>query len=328
MKILKTLAASSAVFFMSAGAFAAGLDFTTLGTKLAKNPNYIADTINPGLGDFAEQLAISIPQAATQQNVWADAYIGKSFPSVPPHFGGGVNMALTHIDTSGLAEAASALGIDNIEDSYYFPCFTADLRVGGVLLPFDVDIAVMKTGTIDTSVFGSDLSVDFFTIGADVRYALLEGGLIFPKLSVGAGYFYNQGTFGASSDNGSATIDYKVHTLYGQVQVSKSFLLFTPFLGLRGLVSKYDNTYDWEYKGSYASQIEAAASLLGKTVETKGSGSYKSDAFDFGGIQPQVFAGVGVNFLVLQATLSVSADLRNLGDSGLWSGAFSFRAKL
>ena len=68
--------------------------------------------------------------------------------------------------------------------------------------------------------------------------------------------------------------------------------------------------------------------MLGKTVETKGSGSYKSDAFDFGGIQPQVFAGVGVNFLVLQATLSVSADLRNLGDSGLWSGAFSFRAKL
>lgn len=301
----------------------AAFSFSFDDIKNIGEPDVFSSQIDSGLSDFTDQLASSIPQAATQQNVWADAWIGKSFPSIPPHFGGGVNMALTHIDTSGLAKAADALGISGIKDSYYFPCFTADLRIGGVFLPFDVDIAVMKTGTLNTDAFGSDLSVDFFTIGADVRYALLKGNLLLPKLSVGAGYFYNQGTFSASESHAEATIDYKVHTLYGQVQLSKSFLIFTPFLGLRGLVSKYDNAYDWKIKDS---AIVAAAETANYKVS--GSGSSSSDSFDFGGIQPQVFAGVGLNFFFLQATLSVSADLRHISDSGLWSGAFSLRAKL
>ena len=285
-----------------------------------------ADTIDDGLSDFAETLAVAIPQAATQQNVWADAYIGKSFPSVPPHFGVGANMAMTRVDTSGLSKAAEALGIDGVTDSVYYPVFTADLRVGGVLLPFDVDIAVMKSGTISTDAFGADLDVDFLTVGADIRYALLEGGIVWPKFSVGAGYFYNQGSFGASSDDAEVNIDYKIHTMYAQVQVSKSLLIFTPFLGLRGIVSKCENEYDWRLKGDKFDAISSAADQLG--VKTSGSGKYSTDSFDFGNIQPQAFAGVGVNFLVLQATLSVSADLRNLGDRGLWSGAFSLRLKI
>ena len=61
--------------------------------------------------------------------------------------------------------------------------------------------------------------------------------------------FYNQGTFGVSSDYADANIDYKVHTMYAQAQISKTFLFITPFVGLRGLVSKCDNSWDWAFSG-------------------------------------------------------------------------------
>lgn len=320
MKLLKKLIAVSSFFAVSAASFA--FDWTSI--DALDKYNQTAATLSDGLGDFCEQLAIAVPQAATQQNVWADAYIGKLFPSVPPHFGGGFNFGLTHIDTSGLAKAAETLNIKGIEDSYYFPVFTLDLRVGGVILPFDCDVVFMKTGKIGTEIMGADLDVDFFTVGFDARYALVEGGLILPKVSVGLGYYYNQGTFNADSSYATAEINYKVQTLSMSAQLSKSFLLFTPFVGVRGLVSKYDNDWKWVIRNNSA--VTQLASVTG--AKTTDSGSKSSDSFDFGAIQPQVYAGVGFNIVVLQVTASVTADLRHITDSGLWSGALSVRAKL
>lgn len=302
------------------------------GTDFITNYDSYSQSISSGLDDFAGALAVAVPQAATQQNVWADAYIGKLFPSVPFHLGGGFNVGVTHIDTSGLAKAAKTLDISGIKDDYYFPVFTADLRIGGIFLPFDFDIAVMKTGTLSTDKFGCDLDVSLFTIGADFRYALLEGGLVLPKLSVGLGYFYNEGSFGAGSSNAETNIDYKVHTMYAQAQLSKKILFLTPFVGLRGLVSKYNNTWDWSLKGSAltsANSANDALVALGQTArKTSDNGEKKSENFDFNAIQPQIYAGLGVNFFVLQATLSVTADLRHITDDGLWSGAFSLRVKI
>lgn len=325
MKKIKVLALTAALATLSASAFAFSLGDIT--KPWVEEFNSKTNKISDGFDDFAEQLAISVPQAATQQNVWADAYIGQLI-SVPPNIGGGVNLGLTHIDTSGLKQAVEALQLDDIDikDNYYFPVFTADLRIGGVLLPFDFDIAVMKTGKLSTSGFGADLNVDLLTVGMDVRYALFKGGLVMPSISVGAGYFYNQGTFGVSSNYADANIDYKVHTMYAQAQISKTILFVTPFLGVRGLVSKCDNSWDWAYSGDYADKIEEVAGELGAKV--KDSGSYKTDSFDFNAVQPQIFAGVGIKFLVLDFTLSVTADLRHIADSGLWSGAASLRLSL
>lgn len=328
-KISKVLGVFAALMALSSSAFALSLDGIT--EDWVKEFNGKSDTISGGFDDFAKQLSVAVPQAATQQNVWADAYIGKIFPSALPHLGGGFNLGLTHIDTSGLKDAIDGLGLDDVDikDSYYFPVFTADLRLGGVILPFDFDIAVIKTGTLSTSQFGADLSVDLFTIGMDVRYALFEGGIVMPKISVGGGYFYNQGTFEVDSDYAEANIDYKVHTMYLQAQVSKTFLFITPFLGLRGLVSKSDNSWDWSYNESYANAINTAASAAGITgLKTKDSGSYTKSSFDFNAIQPQIFGGVGIRFFVVDFTLSLTADLRHITDDGLWSGAASLRLSI
>ena len=118
MKILKKILASS---LLLAGTFVWAGPWDSF---LSNYDSTVAE-INAGMDDFANQLSIAIPQAATQQNVWADAYIGKLLPSVPPHLGGGVNLGFTHINTAGLAKAASALNISGVQDSYYYPVFTA-----------------------------------------------------------------------------------------------------------------------------------------------------------------------------------------------------------
>ena len=81
--------------------------------------------------------------------------------------------------------------------------FTGDLRIGGLFLPFDLDVSFMKTGQINAN-FISDITVDFLTLGLEGRYALLEGGVIQPRVSIGFGYFYNQGSLMANADAAQA----------------------------------------------------------------------------------------------------------------------------
>lgn len=327
--IMKLITKISAALFLGFGA--AGMSFagsSDIINAIKDKENSFPAAINSGLSDFSEELGLAVPQAAVQQNVYADAFIGKVFPAVPPHFAVGFNAGLTHINTEGLADAADMLGIGDVKDSYYFPVMNADLRIGGVFLPFDVGLSFMKLNSLETSVFGSDITVDFFTIAADVRYALIEDGLVMPGLSVGAGYSYNSGSFGVSNSSAEANVDYKVHTMYASLQLSKALNIpvvkigFTPFVGLRAVLSKYDNDYDWKVKNDTA---VAAASAAG--VASSGSGNSSTDTF--GNFQPQLYGGLGFNFMVVQLTGSVCADLRHLGtDSHLWSGALSMRIKL
>lgn len=91
MKKTKTLAVAFAVIALaSASLYAADYELKVADTQ----KNAIAD----GLNAFAENILVAAPQAATQQNVWADAYIGKLFPSLPPHFGVGISLGGTKMD--------------------------------------------------------------------------------------------------------------------------------------------------------------------------------------------------------------------------------------
>lgn len=289
---------------------------------------YNIQAIDKGLDRFSDQLAISVPQAATQQNVYPDAYIGNLFPGVPCHFGVGVNVGVTHLDTTGLARAARVLDIANIKNDYCFPTITADARIGGIFLPFDIGFTFMRVDPTDTSIDGCDITIDLLTIGADVRYAILDGEGLLPNLSVGVGYYYNEGGFKANSSYTEAGISYKVHTTYGQVQLSKQFVFVTPFIGIRGLVSKHSNEWDWKISNPYVSYVvNLASAATGNYYRTSDKGS-SSSGFDFNAIQPQIYAGVGLNFFMLQFTVSVCADLKHVRDDKLWSGATSLRIKI
>jgi hypothetical protein len=309
MKLRKQAVLAFLLSGLIAGVTYAGIDVTTPGK------------VSEGLNSFADALTTAVPDAATQQNIWADAYIGRLLPSVVPHLGGGLNFGVTHIDTSGLADAADALDISDVPDSFYLPTITADLRLGGVIFPFDIGINVMKTNTMEFNSMGADLGLDFFTIGADLRWALYQGNILMPKISLGGGYIYTKGSFTASSSEADLKVNYTTQTAYLQVQVSKKIVLFTPFVGLRAIISDSDNDWSWKTNGSIATQL----SSVGMVTSDKGT---ISSNWDFADLQPQLYAGLGFNFLFLQLTGSVTADLRNIADNGLWSGALSLRIVL
>lgn len=323
MKLLKKLSLS-ALLLAGAVSFSFAADYSKIASELVTGT--LLSTVNSGLDDFGSELGFAVPQAAVQQNVYADAFIGKVFPAVPPHFAVGFNTGFTHLNTSGLAKAADSLGIDGVNDDLYFPVLNADIRIGGLFLPFDVGFSFMTLDVSSLNTMDADFTAEFTTFAVDARYALLEDGLVTPGISVGVGFSMNSGTFGASNKNAEVKVDYDVKTLYTQLQISKALNIpvvsigFTPFLGLRALVSDYSNDWSWKGKNSVISTVV-------DTYGLKTSGTASSDGF--GGFQPQVYGGVGFNFMLIQLTASACADLRHIGgDDNLWSGALSLRAKL
>ena len=375
MKKTKTLAAAFAVIALaSASLYAADYEIPISEDKKTEIAN--------GLNAFAGNILVAAPQAATQQNVWADAYIGKLFPSLPPHFGVGISLGGTKMDMTGLKDAATAfegmindfvpdsgdssitdqlkgtVDFGSIPDIFVMPTVSIDARIGGIFLPFDIGISAMMTNpslfSVDLSdpnsltsmsapmnfnAFGFNGSADYLTLGIDIRYCILDGGVILPKVSVGAGYNITKGSFGISSDksgvDANMNLSFNTQVIYVQAEVSKSIMIATVFGGARALVSNTSTSWAWNINGT--------KSLGGKNLIISGedsgscnadttSSTYQDGKWDFSGVQPQLYAGVGFNFLVFQTSLSVCADIRSFMDrtnyeDALWSGAFSFHVK-
>lgn len=268
--------------------------------------------IKKGFDDLGTSFASALPQVTGMQNIYADAFIGKIFPTAIPHFGAGINASLIKVDTSALNDIFDELSLsaDGVNNSMYLPSASADIRVGGVLLPFDVGFVFLKTPSINIS----DISLGFTTFGVDVRYAILEDGLVTPGLSVGLGYLYNGLEFDYSSHGAKVSYDIGVHSIYTTVQVSKNIVVVTPFAGARFMVSSQNVDWSWDLGTGNAA--------------TRDSGSCSSDGYDFGNLQTQLYAGCGLNLVVFQATFTVMADVAHAGDSKVFSGALSFRFKM
>ncbi|CAM4073832.1 hypothetical protein [Treponema peruense] len=375
MKKTKTLAAAFAVIALaSASLYAEDIEIPISENKKTEIAN--------GLNAFAGNILVAAPQAATQQNVWADAYIGKLFPSLPPHFGVGISLGGTKMDMTGLKNAATAfegmindfvpdsgsssitdqlkgtVDFGSIPDIFVMPTVSIDARIGGIFLPFDIGISAMMTNpslfSVDLSdpnsitsmsapmnfnAFGFNGSADYLTLGIDVRYCVLDGGVILPKVSVGAGYNITKGSFGISSDqsgvDANMNLSFNTQVIYVQAEVSKSIMIATVFGGARALVSNTSTSWAWNIKGTKSlggNNLIISGEDSGSRNADTTSSTYQDGKWDFSGVQPQLYAGVGFNFLVFQTSLSVCADIRSFMDrtnyeKALWSGAFSFHVK-
>ena len=268
-----------------------------------------------GLNDFCDDLADVIPNSQTQQNVYAEAWIGKIFPGF--HFGAGVNAGVSALDVSTLKDAALALGVDDVKDindTLVFPTITVDARLGGIILPFDIGVTAMS---IDTSKMDSvdkaidPVAIDFFTLGADIRYAIFQGGFMRPKWSVGAGFYYTKGGVDVDDDTAKASLDFKSTTFMVNTQASIKLLCLVPFIGGRALFSK--TSVDWKVNADWASIIakesdtyyEGVADAL-KWGILPSSFSGSSSGFS---VYPQMFGGIGLDLLFLNLTVSGSYDI-------------------
>lgn len=287
-------------------------------------------TAKNGLNAFSDTMGDIIPNSQAQQNVWANAWIGPLFPK-PLHFGFGINAGITKLDLTALIETADALGVSmsGVPNTLVWPTITADMRLGGIKLPFDIGFTCMG---LNSSILGDKLdpvSFNFFTIGGDFRYALVKGLDNFkPRVSVGAGYYFTKAGVGINSDKADASLNIKTHSIFMNAQASIKMLFFVPFIGTRVMFS--NTNVDWKVRARWESILNssntdgdklAKAASWGILPDQFGGGS--SYGF-FEHIRPVIYGGFSLDIAVIDLTFSVSYDFI----SKLPSGAFSFRFAL
>ena len=353
------------------------------------------DEVSQGLKEFAETLLFTVPEAATQQNVWSDAYIGNIYPNINKHFGFGLTLGGTAIDMSGFKKAADTmigdynstadllssipnLDIPNLDfgkipEKFIIPTASVDIRIGGFVLPFDFGLCAMMTNpsifkvklddpksvydmnqAINFNFLGFNGSIDYLTIGGDIRYRFYEGSLVMPMISLGIGYTYTKGNFkvgttseetlkvggveyGVQTTTADMAMGFETQVFYLQAQVSKSFGIVTPFIGGRALLSNTKTTYAWNYKteNNEHPEITSEDGDSGYVTADKATESYdeiKNGLWNLKGIQPQVYLGLSFNAGIFQFTLSGCADLRSFFDKVnydefIYSGALSTHIK-
>lgn len=155
------------------------------------------EKVSEGLTDFANEVMVAAPEAATQMNVWQEAHIGNLYPSIHPHFGGGLSLGGTAISMKGFKAAAEEIGQDfnalstfwstlgggthediefgSIPDKFFLPTASLDLRIGGFVLPFDFGIFVIMTNPnifalhLDdpSSIYNMSQAIKFSFLGFD-----------------------------------------------------------------------------------------------------------------------------------------------------------------
>jgi hypothetical protein len=280
-------------------------------------------------GDFSDALAKSLPFNAALGLNWSDAYIGKLFPSAPPHLGVGGSFGFTTIDMGAANDLAEALGFSIPFDTkkLMLPAYAGEARLGGLFLPFDVGV---KAGFLPSvGLWGnSNVKTNYMMFGADIRYALIEGGVILPKISLGVGFNYLKGGLEASVGGartygfdgggvvtmGSPDVNlfWNTKALDFKVQLSKSFFIITPYLGLGASYAWSEAGYEAEapvtVTGGDPHAYLAANGLEGMDI----SNNKISSTIKASGFSARAFGGLSVNLALFKLDLT---GLYNFRDS-------------
>lgn len=282
-----------------------------------------------------------VPETTIQLGVWSDAYIGKLFPSVPPHFGAGVSAGGTFIETKALSNAIGTIITEinshaagattdfnfTVPDQIPLPSASVHVRIGGFILPFDIGVygAYFDLNMLKFEDFTG--TVNYYTIGGDIRYAIMKGSTTLPKLSVGAGYIRTHlalsmtgastysGTVGSTPASVTANADtntsFDLNTIFVQAQISKKFLILTPYAGVRAYVTSSKSHYDYSYSSTYEIGGVPQGNVPGGNGSSSrdyGTGDFN---FDWNNIRPQLYAGLGLNLLFINCTVGGSWNMRN-----------------
>ena len=245
---------------------------------------------------------------------------------MPPHLGIGGSVGFTTMGTSGLTRLAGFFGYSlSASGKTYLPAYAAELRIGGLFLPFDLGF---KYGYINPIKMGQgETKVNFLLAGGDIRYALLDRPIL-PKISIGVGLNYLEGgvqdSVGISQrfyygngrsfviESPDVKLEWDTFSLDFKAQISKSLLIITPYIGAGG-------TYSWSNAGySVNTRISCAAGPITQQEineikeylklagledidlsETKMSSSVDDNALNF-----RLFGGFSVNLLLFRIDLT------------------------
>jgi len=285
--------------------------------------------LQKSLISFSDDFAKSLPFNASLGLNWSDAYIGKFFPSLLPHFGVGNSIGFTSAKLPAVKTLAKYLGytIPNEADTLIFPAYIVEGRLGGIFYPIDMGI---KFGFMPYNKFPNNkVSIYSLLAGADVRYALLDGktNILVPNVSLGFGINYMKGglegsaqtsqtiNFGIGSiklENPGVAIDWDCFSLDFKAQISKSFILLTPYMGIGASYAFASASYSVNANvtangstidQSYINMINFLLDNLGLGnigISQSGiSSTRKNSDFNY-----RIFGGCSFNLLVLKLDLT------------------------
>ena len=119
-------------------------------------------TFESGFNDFAASVAGGLAFNSTIGQHWSDAYIGQL-----PHLGFGVTAGLTTIPRESADFVFDTLGVDVSQYEQYIsyglpiPGYTADVRLGGIIFPFDAGIKVGVLPPEAQALLPDGFSIDY-----------------------------------------------------------------------------------------------------------------------------------------------------------------------
>ncbi|MDR2096506.1 MAG: hypothetical protein LBP76_13470 [Treponema sp.] len=309
--------------------------------------------LQKNIDDLSDDMAKALPFNSTIGLNWSDAYIGQLI-SAPPHFGVGISGGATTINLGSINKILSYFGKDlgGITSDIggggmVLPAYTAEARIGGFILPFDVGL---KTGYL--SKLESLSNLEYLLIGGEVRYAVLKGNVALPKVSIGLGVNYIHGGIGMSGgesqefyigegDNKLKITDPRMDFTWEstsidlKAQISKSFLIITPYLGLGGswAMSKvgYEVTSTVMYNGNSLTDAEVKninAALGGAAPINLTSGGFSSSKENLNGWSLRAFGGFSVNMSVIRLDLTGMINFLDLKNYAAFGATLGVRFQL
>ncbi len=287
---------------------------------------------------FSGELASSLPLAAAVGGNWSDAYIGQLVPSVPPHLGIGITTGAVLISKDTMQKLLNnfntALPTELRDWGLPLPVVVADARVGGLFLPFDVGFKVGFIPKPVTDMFPT-YEVQYLSIGADVRWAILQDSIVTPALSIGAGYTYLTGSAylpiddvitldnvpyndGLDHTDGTLTftdpklgVKWTSNVIDLKAQISKNLLILTPYLGVAASLAVSEAGAGWYSTLMLSSgatgqdavnQIKAGAASYGVAVpDLNPDGISVLSAVNGWGFR--IYGGTSINIFVIKIDL-------------------------
>jgi hypothetical protein len=295
--------------------------------------------LQSAVDSFSTSIARSLPFNSTIGLNWSDAYIGQLFSS-PPRFGFGMSIGVTTLDMGSINSLLSQFNGSEIAIDMPnwlgipLPAYTADIRIGGFVLPFDIGF---KFGYLDISGDSFDFvpNLDYMLVGGDVRYALMDTRLM--KLSVGLGFNHLRGgisvtapigtqafNFGLNNEhiisisNPEIGLQWQTNCLELKTQVSFVHFIVTPYIGAGA-------SYAWSRAGYNITSnitvndgpIEPYIAMLKEygitDIDTNGFESIQRVS----GFNLRLFGGLSFNMAVIRLDLTTMYNIigNNLGAS-------------
>ncbi len=309
----------------------------------------VSDTVNNTMNSMADYLFDTLSAGQVGQHQYAHAYIGQLIPG--PHLGIGLfNLGLTTLNVSPLLNAIDSVSelmsdaqsqtgsesssSESITDAlketsvgallYKYqkiplPTITADIRLGGIILPFDVGVTatVLNTDWFGSTISDAGFNLSYWSLGGDVRYALLKDLPLGFTVSATGGFYHTTLKMNLDSETLGgigAGLDANINTVSVGAQASAKLLIFVPYVGARALFTFGDVDWginiDWSKMLSSSSsstddaQAAATQALIAAFLPSGFSNTVSYGMFER--IRPQIYGGFALDMGPIDLTFGAS----------------------